>query len=264
MTDGDGKTGGGAPAPMKIPGMGSGPAKRFYKDVAASPSPLASGETGEGALFRVLLDRRPLRTPAKRIIALPARALAEAVAAEWEAQVEHIRPSTMPMTRLINSALDGVAGREREVREDIVKYAGNDLVCYRADHPPDLVARQAEVWDPILDWAAGEIGGRFACGVGIAHVAQPPPLLQRLLVRLDGLGVLRLAALRVMTAMTGSALIAWATASGHCSADAAWTAAHVDEDWQIAQWGADAEAEARRRQRWSDFEAASRLCRALA
>ena len=139
--------------------------KRFY--AAASVA-----ETGAGG-YGVRLDGRPLRTPAKALFTVPSAGLARAIAAEWEAQGAHIDPSGMPLTRLANTAIDGVAGREGAVRADIAKYAGSDLLCYRAEGPDELVQRQAEVWDPVLNWAREALGAGFATGAGIAHVTQP-------------------------------------------------------------------------------------------
>jgi chaperone required for assembly of F1-ATPase len=209
--------------------------------------------------FQVCLDGKPARTPAGRALILPTRALAEAVAAEWAAQGEHIDAATMPLTRLVNSAMDGVAGRETEVRADIVKYGASDLVCYRAEGPEGLVHREDELWNPILDWAREKLGTCFAVGRGVMPVAQPDASqdgLARALAEYDGF---QLAALHVMTALMGSALLALAHAHGQLSAAEAWAAAHVDEDWQISQWGEDAEAKARRDARWTEMQAASRM-----
>jgi chaperone required for assembly of F1-ATPase len=263
---------GGAPAPMKIRGTSAAPAKRFYAAVTVGvvcDGPAgASPSSGPLAGYRILLDGRAVRTPAKRAIVLSSKLLAEAVAAEWEAQRDRIFPASMPMTRLVNTALDGVTGREREVSDDIVKYASSDLICYRAEAPAALAERQAGAWDPLLDWAAGELGIALACSSGIAHVRQPDSALRALSDKLadlgrSGDGPLRLAALHVMTALSGSALLAWAVARGRVSPEQAWAMAHVDEDWQISQWGEDAEAVARRRQRAADFHAACLTIRTL-
>jgi chaperone required for assembly of F1-ATPase len=224
--------------------------RRFYRAVSVD---------GAARAFRVLLDGKPVRTPAKRELALPARPLAEAVAAEWEAQGEHIDPGTMPLTRLVNTVLDGVAGREAEVRADIAKYAASDLLCYRAEGPPELVRRQMEAWDPVLAWARAALGANLVIARGIVPVAQPQAAMGAIgsaLVRLDAFG---LAAHHVMTTLTGSTLLALAHAGGRLTAEEAWAAAHIDEDWQIGQWGEDAQAKARRQRRWTDMEAASRL-----
>lgn len=227
--------------------------KRFYKHATISAQ----------APFAVLLDGKPVKTPAKQDLAVPAQALATALADEWRNQADHIDPATMPLTRLVNSALDGVMGREAEVRAEIAKYAGSDLVCYRADGPPGLVQRQGEAWDPVLAWAHRALAARFETAAGIMPVGQSPQGLQAVARALERYDALRLAGLHVMTTLMGSALLALAHASGHLSVDAAWAAAHVDEDWQISQWGEDAEAKARRARRWSEMQAASRLLQLL-
>jgi chaperone required for assembly of F1-ATPase len=165
----------------------------------------------------------------------------------------------MPLTRLANSAIDGVAGREAEVRADIAKYAGSDLVCYRADGPDELVRRQAECWDPILAWARDVLGARFEVATGIMPVTQPEPSKAAVAGALDRLDAFTLAPLHVMTTLTGSVLLVLAHARGHISADVAWALAHVDEDFQIGKWGWDAEARARRERRWAEMAAASRM-----
>jgi chaperone required for assembly of F1-ATPase len=233
-------------APPRRPGL----PRRFYKAVTLGKAP-------EGV--RVLLDGKPIRTPAKRELALPTRGLAEAVAAEWQAQGDHVYPGSMPLTRLVNSAIDGIAGREDEVRADIAKYAASDLVCYRAEAPVELVARQAAAWDPVLAWARDVLGARLSLGQGIVPVRQPEQAIAAVERALAPLDALALAAHHVMATLTGSALLALAHGRGHLTARAAWDAAHIDEDWQISQWGEDAEAAARRASRWAEMQAASRL-----
>jgi chaperone required for assembly of F1-ATPase len=200
-----------------------------------------------------------MRTPAKAPLAVPTRSLAEAIAAEWQAQGDRINPATMPLTRLANSALDGVMGREADVRADVVKYAAGDLVCYRALEPGALVRRQAEHWDPIVAWSRDTLGARFIVGEGIIPVAQTEAATSAVARALAGYDAFALSAVHVMTTLMGSALLALAHAEGRLGAEAAWTAAHVDEDWQIGTWGEDAEASARRQRRWSEMKAASRL-----
>jgi chaperone required for assembly of F1-ATPase len=234
---------GGAPA------AGSG-AKRFYKDVTVAD------DGGEGA--RLLLDGKPVRTPGKAPLTLPTRALAEAVADEWRVQGERIDPRTMPLTRLANSAIDGVAGRESAVIDDILSFAGSDLVCYRAQGPSGLKRAQEAHWDPVLAWTKTALRAPLYLAEDLVHVAQPQASLERLKETLVGRDAFSLAALHVMTALTGSALLALAVAQGRLSPEEAWKAAHVDEDWQISQWGEDAEAAERRKNRWRDFAAAAK------
>ena len=225
-------------------------AKRFYKDVAIK-------DEGEGVALQ--LDGKPVRTPGKAPLVLPTRALAEAIAGEWRAQGERIDPTTMPLTKLANSAIDGVSGRELGVIDDILAFAGADLLCYRAHGPRGLTEAQETQWDPVLAWAKDALGAPLVRSQGIVHVAQTAASLDRIKETLAGSDAFSLAALHVMTSLTGSALLALAVALGRMTPEAAWSAAHVDEDWQISQWGEDAEAAARRKNRWRDFEAAARM-----
>lgn len=221
--------------------------KRFYKDVAADH---------QGT---IALDGKPVRTPGKAPLALPTRALAEAVAQEWRAQGERIDPETMPLTRLANSAIDGVAGREQGVIDDILAFAGSDLLCYRTQGPRGLKEAQGKQWDPVLAWACETLGAPLALAEGVMHVEQPEASLARLREQLESRDAFSLAALHVLTSLSGSALLALAVALGRLSPEEAWAAAHVDEDFQISQWGEDAEAKARRETRWRDFAAAARM-----
>ena len=224
--------------------------KRFYERVDV--------ENRDGG-FALLLDDKPVRTPVKAQLLLPSRALAYAVADEWRGQGERIDPATMPLTRLANSAIDGVAGREQAVISDILAYAGSDLLCYGADGPDGLVEAQRSHWDPVIAWAKSSLGAPLVRSEGVVHVAQPQASLDRLKEVIEDRDPFSLAALHVMTAITGSALLALAVAGGQMTPDEAWKAAHVDEDWQVSQWGEDAEAAARRAARRHDFAAAARL-----
>jgi chaperone required for assembly of F1-ATPase len=221
---------------------------RFYKTVEMPE---------EDGGFALRLDGRRAMTPGKRRLIVPHAHLAAAIVAEWEAQQSEIDPATMPVTRLANSAIDGVANRIPEVRQDIAAYTATDLLYYRAGEPEELVARQSARWDPILVWAEQRFGVRFILAEGVMHVAQPETTLSALSAAIaiheDSFV---LAGLSLATTLTGSALIALALADGKLDADAAWRAAHVDEDWNIAQWGEDAEAADRRARRFMDFRAA--------
>ncbi|WP_371346730.1 ATP12 family chaperone protein [Ancylobacter sp. IITR112] len=223
--------------------------KRFYTRAEAAPV---------DGLFRVELDGRPVRTPGRHLVAVPSEALAQALAQEWQAQGEFIDPMTMPMTRLVNSALDGVAPNMAEVGDEIVRYAGSDLLCYRTDNPAQLVALHAQLWDPVLGWARERFGASFMLSEGVVHVAQPPRTLELIAAALPD-DPLRMAALNLMTTLSGSALLALAVAHGHLDMVQAWRAAHADEEVQEQLWGTDAEALARRATRFRDFEAAARL-----
>jgi len=232
-------------------------ARRHYKAVTVTDG------KHEGGGFRVLLDGQALRTPATAVLAVPTRRLAEALAAEWAAQSERIDPGTMPLTRLVNSAVDGIRGREAEVRSEIAKYAESDLLCYRADGPAPLVCRQAKLWDPVLAWGRDELGVSLRVAAGVMPMTQPDRARTALARALAGQDAFTLAALHAMTTLMGSALLALAHARGRLRLEEAWAAAHVDEDWQISQWGEDAEAAARRRHRWLEVAAASSLLRLL-
>jgi chaperone required for assembly of F1-ATPase len=236
--------------------------KRFYRSVTIGE--VAADRPGACSAYAILLDGKAAHTPANATLAVPTRALAEAIAAEWAAQAGHIDPAAMPLTRIANTALDGVRHRAAEVRADIAGHASTDLVCYRAAEPEGLAARQAELWDPVLAWSAETLGARFAVAASLTPVAQPETAGAAIARALEAYGGLALTALHVMTTLMGSALLALAHARGRLSAEAAWAAAHVDEDWQIARWGEDAEAAARRRRRWTEMQAASRTLALLA
>lgn len=228
--------------------------KRFYTDVTVA---------ARGSGYAVELDGRPLRTPGKLVLVLPTEAMAKAIAAEWSAQKELVDPMTMPLTRLANSVRDQVDGREPEVRADIVKYAGSDLVCYRADGPEGLAAAQARAWDPAMDWARRELGADLVVSEGLMPVAQSAASQAAIETAVAPLSSFRLTSAHVLTTLLGSVVLALAVLHGRLAADDAWSAAHVDEDWQIARWGADDEATHRRVARRAEFLAAVELIRLL-
>lgn len=223
--------------------------KRFYESVAVE-------HEGDGAELK--LDGKTVRTPGKAALALPTKALAEAIAEEWRAQGERIEPESMPLTRLANSAIDGVTGNEPAVIDDILAFAGSDLLCYRAQGPRGLIDAQTKHWDPLLAWAKQTLGAPLVLSEGVVHVAQPEASLGRLKDQLASRDAFSLTALHVMTSLTGSALLPLAVALGRLTPEEAWAAAHVDEDFQISQWGEDAEARERRESRWRDFAAAAK------
>ena len=228
--------------------------KRFYKEAAAG------AEGGEGG-FPVLLDGKPIRTPARRALAAPARALAQAMADEWNAQKEFIDPGHMPLTRLANAVIDAVAARPEPVADEIAKYLGSDLLFYRADTPEGLVAKQAEHWDPVLVWARDALGARFVLVQGVIYAEQPPEAVAaaRAAIPTDASlqEIWRLGAVSSITTLTGSALLALALAHGAIDVETAWAAAHVDEDWQMTQWGRDTVALDRRAFRYTEMQAAA-------
>lgn len=229
--------------------------KRFYKEVVVAQ--LAEG-------FAIHLDGKPVRTPTRALLVLPTRAAAELVAAEFSAQLEQIDAMTMPVMRLANTAIDGVAADPQAVIEDILRFASSDMLCYRADAPEALAARQADAWDGVLDWARASLGARFLLVEGVMHIEQPREAIGAVGIHVSQRSEpMRLAALHLMTSLTGSALLALAVECGEFDLEAAWTAAHVDEDWQIEQWGQDAEAIQRRSNRKRDMAAAVHLIEAL-
>jgi chaperone required for assembly of F1-ATPase len=227
--------------------------KRFYARAGA-----VEGKEG----FVVTLDDKPIRTPSGRQVVVPVKSIADAIVAEWEAQREFIDPLTMPMTRFANSVVDAVVGRVDAVTEDVAKYFQSDLLFYRAGHPEGLVAREAAHWDPLLFWAADTLGAHFILAEGIVHVRQPEPAIAAARAALPG-DPWSIAALHVITTLTGSALLALALLRGVVDADQAWAAAHVDEDWNIEKWGVDEEVAARRAGRLVDFRAAAGILKAL-
>jgi chaperone required for assembly of F1-ATPase len=227
--------------------------KRFYAHAGVVESPGG---------FAITLDDKPVRIPSGRALVAPIRVIADAIAAEWNAQNETIDPLTMPMTRLANSVVDAVVDRVEAVTADVAKYIGSDLLFYRAGHPEALVAREADLWDPVLFWAADSLGAHFILAEGIVHVRQPDSAMAaaRAALPTDPWSI---AALHVITTLTGSALLALALLRGVLDSDQVWAAAHVDEDWNMEKWGVDAEVAARRAVGLVDFRAAASVLKAL-
>lgn len=225
--------------------------RRFYTTALAAPA-----DAGHG----VFLDGKPVRTPGRNLLVFPTQAAAELAAAEFAAQGEHIDPATMPATRLANSIVDGVAGNEAAVRDDIAAFAASDLVCYRAAAPRELAALEERHWGPVVEWLRDAHGVNFVLAQGVMHVSQPPEALAAFAQLLDAFpGAFAIGSLHAVTTLTGSAAIALAFAHGVLDADAAWSAANVDEDWNARQWGEDAEAADRRARRQSEMWAACDL-----
>ena len=235
--------------PVEAARRGARPAlrRRFYAKVAVSAGP-------EGPAIR--LDGKPVHTPARRVLAAPNAALAEAIAAEWEVQGDLIDPAKMPLTRLANSIIDGVADRAGPVAAEIAKYLQTDLLFYRATGPAELVKRQRLHWDPMLNWAAEALGAPFVCTAGVTHIAQSQGAVAAAQTAIPS-EPWRLGAAHVATTLTGSALIALALARGYLSVDAAWEAANVDEDWNMERWGRDELALERREYRFAELKAAA-------
>jgi chaperone required for assembly of F1-ATPase len=230
--------------------------KRFYARAHVA------GEAGEGGGFGVLLDGKPIKTPARRALAGPTPALAEHIAGEWNAQEQVIDPARMPRTRLANAVIDAVTDRAAAVADEVAKYLGTDLMFYRADAPAGLVARQAQHWDPVLAWAHDALGARFILIEGVVYAAQPSQAIAAARGTIPA-DPWRLGAVAAITTLTGSALLALALGAGHLDTAAAWTAAHVDEDWQMEYWGRDEVAMARRAFRFAEFEAAATVLQQL-
>jgi chaperone required for assembly of F1-ATPase len=226
--------------------------KRFYEAVATDL--IAGG-------WRILLDGKPVKTPQRAELVLPTAALADAVAEEWRAQSAQINPASMPLTKLANTAIDAVAPNLASVAEDVLSFAARDLICYRVSAPESLAERQSASWDPLLAWAEQRFDARFIPTVGIMPVDQLPESLSALRASIANLGPFELAALHVMTTLTGSAVLALAQGAGRLSLQECWAAAHVDEDYQSSHWGEDAEARKRRELRFADMRAAAEFFR---
>ena len=226
--------------------------KRFYEKADVGE------ESAQG--FPVVLDGKPVKTPAGGLLAAPTRALAQAIAAEWNAQENEIDPARMPLTRLANAVIDGVVRKPEQVAAEIAKYLGSDLLFYRADAPQGLVARQNALWDPVLAWAREALGARFIAIEGVMFAEQPAEALSAARRAIPS-EPWRLGAMSSIAALTGSALIALALSAGALDVEAAWAAAHVDEDWQMAQWGRDELALAARAFREAEMRAAAEVLR---
>jgi chaperone required for assembly of F1-ATPase len=223
----------------------------------------ARAEACEGG-FTVRLDGRAVRTPAKAPFVVPTLAMAEAAAAEWDAQERIVRPETMPVTRSANSAIDKMALQFDDVVGLLTAYGETDLLCHRAEGPPALAARQAGAWDPLLAWAAAALGLRLVPTAGVRAVDQPPASLAALRAWLAARSRFELVAVHDLIALSGSAVLGLAVASGRLTADEGWQLSRIDEDWQISLWGEDEEATAAAAYRAGAFAEAARfwgLCR---
>ena len=242
--------------PMESARKGGRPTlrKRFYRQAHVGE------KAGEGSGFPVLLDGKQVTTPARRPLTAPTRALAEAIAQEWDAQRELIDPGRMPLTRLANAVIDAVAEQAPAVADEIAQYLGSDLLCYRADAPAGLVEWQARSWDPLLAWARDALGARFVQIEGVVFVAQPREAIDTARAAIPA-DIWRLGALSAITTLTGSALLALALARDAIDLDTALAVAHVDEDWQMQQWGRDEVALARRAFRFAEMQAAATVLR---
>jgi chaperone required for assembly of F1-ATPase len=229
---------------------GWGPRRRFWR--AARVRPEAGG-------FAVDLDDRALRTPAGRPLVLPTEALARAVAAEWDALGAEIDPERLPLTRAANSAIDRVADRREAVIDAIAGYGGSDLICYRAEAPAGLAARQAAGWDPWLAWGDRALGAPLDPVNGVMPRPQPAPSLAALRAAVAAEDAFGLAALHELVSLSGSLVLGLAVARGALDAETAWELSRIDEAWQAEHWGLDAEAEAAAERRRAAFLQAAGL-----
>lgn len=228
--------------------------KRFWQTVDT-----VQAEDG----WSILLDGKPLRTPARAPLVVPSEALAGAIAGEWAGVNETIDPSAMPLTGLANAAIDRVAPDRKAFAAGLAKYAEGDLACYRADSPRELRTRQESRWDELLAWGRRRFDIDFRTTCGIVHVDQPPATVQRLGHSVASLDAFRLAGLSPLVTTGGSLVAALAVLEGALDAAAAWSAVTIDEQWQLEQWGADAEAEAALANRRRDFMAAASFLKLL-
>lgn len=223
--------------------------KRFWSETTAV-------ETDGG--YTVELDGRRVKTPAKAALVVPTMAMAEAIAAEWDAQEGEIKPASMPATKLANAAIDRVSQNHAEVAEMLAAYGDSDLTCYRAEYPEGLVARQAEGWDPALDWADDVFGARLHPRTGLMHQAQDADAIAKLTREVHAMDAFRLSAFHDLVSMSGSLVLGFAAAYGWRDAAAIWELSRIDEQWQEDQWGADDEASEKANYKRGEFMAAKR------
>jgi len=243
--------------PMRVASQSMKPVlrRRFYKKVS-----LLTADNG----CTITLDDKPVKTPGGNLLIVSGERIGKLIVEEWQGQEEFIEPLSMPITRLVNAAIDGVSVGSEAVKEDIVRFAGSDLLCYRAENPVELVERQASNWDPLLVWVNTCLDAGFLVQRGIVHIDQPPATIAAFSAHVKMIDdPARLAALHSITALCGSAIIAIAIYNRQISANDAWKAAHVDEDWQVSQWGEDEESSAFRSARRVEFDAAINLLDSL-
>ncbi|WP_146346060.1 ATP12 family chaperone protein [Phaeobacter marinintestinus] len=225
--------------------------KRFWKTVSVE-------EADDG--YTVALDGRLVKTPAKAALVVPSRGMADSIAGEWDAQTEKgVDPGSMPMTRSANAAIDKVAVQHAEVADMLAAYGDCDLLCYRADSPQALVRRQADLWDPALDWAADTLGVRLTVQTGLMHKPQDAEGQQHLAAQVHALSPFQLAAFHDLVSLSGSLVLGFATARGWRDAESIWALSRVDETWQEEQWGADDEAQAVAERKRQEFLHAKRF-----
>ncbi len=222
--------------------------KRFWKSVSVAPC--------EGG-FTIRIDARQARTPGKLPLIVPTAALAQAIAAEWAAQQSLLRPESMPFTRAANSAIEKVTPQFAEVVGLLAAYGGTDLLCYRALTPAELVARQSAAWDPLLGWAATDLGAPLTATAGVMHKSQPLASTARLHALTAALTPFQIAAFHDLVSLSGSLILAFAVTHARLTADEAWTLSRIDEDWQAELWGVDDDAAALTLSKCRDFQQAA-------
>jgi len=227
----------------------SGP-KRFWTDVEV---------VEEDGGFSVTLDGKLIKTPAKQSFIVPTQALADAVANEWRSQGEVMKPKAMPQTRYVNSVIDGIVPQRAAIVETVAAYGGSDLLCYRAEHPDALIARQAERWDPLLAWARETFGAPLVLAAGVMPVSQPAASLDRLTKAVAEHHDFALAGLHDLVSISGSLVLGLAVSAGRLLPDDALALSRLDDEWQIEQWGRDEEAEETAAKKAGDFAEAARL-----
>lgn len=225
--------------------------KRFYKAVA-----VAAVDAG----FEIRLDDRPIRTPARAPLALPNQRLAEAIAEEWRAQGETVDTRSMPFTGLANGAIDQIRPNRESFAAGIARYAQSDMLCYRAEGPTELIAREAAGWDPLLEWAQHRYDVAFRVTKGVIPVDQPAETIERLAAAVAAFEPFTLAGLSTLVTLSGSLICGLAIVEGGRDADVIWSAAEIDEAWEVEQWGEDADAAARSALRKAEFAMASAFC----
>lgn len=228
--------------------------KRFYKTVAATKA--------DGG-YHITLDAKPIRTPGGETVLIRSKALADALAAEWEAQTVHIDFSSMGINQLVNSALDRGALDRAGLADELAAYSSTDLLCYRAEGPAALVARQALAWDPLLDWAEARYGARLRITSGIVAIEQDASALAALAARITAADLFQIYALRAAVGICGSLIVGLAVADGYLDIERAWQVVNIDEDWQKEKWGEDAQAAANRSGAFAAFARAGHMLQVL-
>jgi chaperone required for assembly of F1-ATPase len=228
--------------------------RRFYREVTIAP-----GERGHG----ILLDGRPMRTPARQLLSAPTASLAEAIAAEWRAQEETIRPDAMPLTRLASTSIDRMPAERQAAIDEVVAYADTDLVCYRAAEPFELVRRQQHAWQPVLEWVSGTYGVKLTVTTSLLPLAQPAAVRDRLRSAIGDLGDWPLVGMHAATTALGSLVLGLGLLHGRLDAHAALAASLLDELFEIERWGSDVEVERRHDVLRRDVIGAARFLRAL-